>query len=64
MLIRWDVENPDHLSTVRTPYPEWSGVVYDDITNGKSFKVPTADTGSTTTNQAKNFIVPVGGLSR
>jgi FtsP/CotA-like multicopper oxidase with cupredoxin domain len=31
MLLRWDIENADHLTSVRTPYPEWSGVVWNTM---------------------------------
>ncbi len=58
MLLRWDVETADHLKPVRTPYPEWSGVEYDDVRYGTTFKHQTADTGSTSTTQAKQFILP------
>ena len=58
MLMRWDVENADHAKWVRTPYPDWDGANYDAY--GLTFKLPTADTGSTTTTQAKSFKLPTG----
>lgn len=61
MLLRWDSENADHKSWVRTPHPEWDGPHYDEVHNGlpgSTYKLPTADTGSTTTSEAKNFVLP------
>ena len=43
MLLRWDSENADHASWAQTPHPDWAGAHYDT----PSFKLPTADTGST-----------------
>lgn len=56
MLLRWDIENADHAKWVRTPYPDWDGANYDAF--GLTYKVPTADTGSTTTTLAKSFKLP------
>ena len=56
MLLRWDSENADHASWVRTPYPTWYGANYDG--DGLTYKVSTADTGSTTTTEAKKFVLP------
>jgi FtsP/CotA-like multicopper oxidase with cupredoxin domain len=58
MLLRWDIENADHAKWVRTPYPEWSGVEYDAPGFGQTYKLPTADTGSSTTTQAKKLVIP------
>ncbi len=58
MLLRWDSEDADHQSWVRTPYPEWHGVEYDVPGEGTTYKLPTADTGSTNTTQAKQFVLP------
>ena len=56
MLLRWDSENADHAKWVRTPYPNWAGANYDG--DGLTYKLPTADTGSKTTTQAKSFKLP------
>jgi len=72
MLLRWDSEktNPDgtHLTAVRTPHPDWGGPNYDvngDGTPAATYKLPTAETGSTTVSEAANFSVPTGwGLPR
>ena len=56
MLLRWDVENVDHAKWVRTPYPNWAGANYDG--DGLTYELPTADTGSKTTTQAKSFKLP------
>lgn len=58
MLLRWDSEEPGHSSWVRTPYPTWYGAGYE--TDGITYKLPTADTGSMTTNEVKNFKLPSG----
>ena len=58
MLLRWDVENADHAKWVSTPYPEWGGVEYDAPGFGQTYKLPTADAGSTTTAQAKKLVIP------
>jgi FtsP/CotA-like multicopper oxidase with cupredoxin domain len=68
MLLRWDSENLDpnspdgvHLSSVRTPHPDWAGPNYDvneDGTPGATYKLPTADTGSKDVSEAKSFILP------
>jgi len=70
MLLRWDSENLDpnssngvHLSSVRTPHPDWGGPNYDvneDGTPGATYKLPTADSGSKTVSEAKNFTLPAG----
>ena len=72
MLLRWDSEKVDpngvHLTAVRTPHPDWGGPSYDvheDGTPGATYKLPTADTGSVLTTEAKNFVLPQGfGLPR
>lgn len=56
MLLRWDSEDADHAKWVRTPYPNWDGADYD--AEGLTYKLPTADTGSKTTTQAKQFKLP------
>lgn len=56
MLLRWDIENADHAKWVRTPYPSWQGADYD--ADGLTYKLPTADTGSKTTSEAKKFVLP------
>ena len=46
MLLRWDSESQqskDNKIMVQTPHPDWAGAHYDQ----PSFKLPTADTGST-----------------
>lgn len=58
MLLRWDSEEADHQSWVRTPYPEWHGVEYEVPAEGVTYKLPTADTGSTKTTQAQKFALP------
>ena len=58
MLLRWDSEEADHASWVRTPFPEWHGVGYDVPGLGETYKLPTADTGSTLTTQARQFRLP------
>jgi len=58
MLLRWDSEDADHAKWVRTPYPSWFGGDYD--ADGLTYKLPTADTGSTSTTQAKSFKLPAG----
>ncbi|NOT13700.1 MAG: multicopper oxidase domain-containing protein [Methylococcaceae bacterium] len=58
MLLRWDSEDADHAKWVRTPYPDWDGPHYDEDGLGKTYKLPTADTGSTDTTRAKQFILP------
>jgi FtsP/CotA-like multicopper oxidase with cupredoxin domain len=58
MLLRWDSEDADHAKWVRTPYPEWGGVEYDAPGYGKTYKLPTADTGSTNTTQVKKLVIP------
>jgi FtsP/CotA-like multicopper oxidase with cupredoxin domain len=45
MLLRWDSEDATHAKWVRTPYPTWYGANYDG--EGLSFKLPSADVGST-----------------
>jgi hypothetical protein len=57
MLLRWDSEDANHAKWVRTPYPNWGGANYDG--DGITYKLPTADTGSKTTTQAKGFKLPV-----
>lgn len=56
MLLRWDSEDAGHAKWVRTPYPNWDGADYDG--DGLTYKLPTADTGSKTTTEAKQFILP------
>jgi hypothetical protein len=58
MLLRWDSENADHAKWVRTPYPHWDGVHYDVPAEGVTHKLPTADTGSKTVTEAKQFVLP------
>jgi hypothetical protein len=66
MLLRWDSEDVNHANWVRTPYPTWNGAGYD--TDGLTYKLPTADTGSarfdsklnTTVSTVTNFSMPSG----
>jgi hypothetical protein len=70
MLLRWDIENADHAKWVRTPYPNWGGANYDG--DGLTFKLPTADTGSTrfdaktqtNVSTVSNFKMPSGWGAR
>ena len=56
MLLRWDSEDANHAKWVRTPYPNWDGADYD--ADGLTYKLPTADSGSKTTSEAKKFVLP------
>jgi len=65
MLLRWDSESADHQNWVRTPHMDWEGAHYlengavDELTGHKgTYKLPTADTGSLGTTEAKNFVLP------